>query len=157
MGSGSEQYIWLEKSLSESRARWKFVCHHHPPYSSEENDYGDLWKTNKSDRGDLDARKMAPLYEKYGVDMVWNGHIHSYERTWPIFQNAAKERNAPIYMITGGGGGDLEQAGPYRPYFQNHVRHGHHYVMVHINGGTLELRSYSLNGRLFDHMTIIKK
>ena len=37
---GSEQYEWLEKSLAASKATWKFVCHHHPPYSSDENDYG---------------------------------------------------------------------------------------------------------------------
>jgi len=157
VGPGTEQYVWLEKALSKSKSRWKFVCHHHPPYSSDENDFGDLWKTNKSDRGDTDARQLVGLYEKYGVDLVWNGHIHSYERTWPVAGGAAKEKDAPIYMITGGGGGGLETPAPYRSFFQNHVRRGHHYVMVHINGGVLELRSYSLDDRLFDHMTITKE
>lgn len=156
VGPGSEQYKWLEASLKKSTAKWKFVCHHHPPFSSEENDYGDLWKTNASEQGDLDARQLSPLYDKYGVDIVWSGHIHSYERTWPVKEEVAKEKNATIYIITGGGGGSLEQAGPFRPYFQNRVRHGHHYVMVHINGGTLELRSYSLDDKLFDHLTIRK-
>ena len=62
-----------------------------------------------------------------------------------------------IYMITGGGGGGLETPGPYRPFFQNHVRRGHHYVMVHINGQRLEMRSYTLDDRLFDTMTIEKQ
>jgi len=153
---GTEQYKWLEAALAESQAKWKFVCHHHPPYSSDENDYGDLWKTNVSDRGSLEARQLSPLYEKYDVDIVWNGHIHSYERTWPVEKDIAKEKNAPFYMITGGGGGNLETPGPFRPFFQNHVRRGHHYVMVHINGGTLELRAYSLDDNLFDHLTIRK-
>ena len=56
----------------------------------------------------------------------------------------------PVYMIVGGGGGNLETPGPYRPDFQNQVRRCHHYVMVHINGGTLELRSYDQDDRLFD-------
>ena len=92
------------------------------------------------------------LYEKYGVDVVWNGHVHSYERTWPVDGGAAQQSGAPIYLVTGGGGGGLETPGPYRSFFQNHVRRGHHYVMVHINDGVLELRSYSLEDRLFDHL-----
>lgn len=156
VGPGSEQFVWLEQALSESHATWKFVCHHHPPYSSDENDFGDLWKTNVSTRGDTDARQLVTLYEKNGVDIVWTGHIHSYERTWPVGGGAARQSGAPIYMITGGGGGNLETPGPFRPFFQNHVRHGHHYVMVHVNGQILELRSYSLDDRLFDHLTINK-
>lgn len=152
----SEQYEWLEKQLAASTATWKFVCHHHPPYSSDENDYGDLWKSNKSTRGDERVRQLVPLYEKYGVDMVWTGHIHSYERTWPIKENEAVQAGGTIYMITGGGGGGLETPGPYRPFFQNHVRRAHHYVMVHIHGKTLELRSFTLDDRLFDTVTITK-
>jgi len=153
----SEQYRWLEEKLAASTATWKFVCHHHPPYSSDENDYGDLWKTNQSTRGDLRVRQLVPLYEKYGVDIVWTGHIHSYERTWPLKDNEAVDAGGTIYMITGGGGGGLETAGPYRPFFQNNVRRGHHYVMVHINGKTLELRSYTLDDRLFDTTKITKQ
>ena len=153
---GSEQYEWLKTSLSESDAQWKFVCHHHPPYSSDENDYGNLWKTNQGTHGDLRARQLVPLYEEFGVDIVWNGHIHSYERTWRIRKGKAVQADAPFYMITGGGGGGLETPAPTRPFFQNNVRRGHHYVMVHINGGTLELKSYTLNDRLFDQLQIKK-
>lgn len=153
----SEQYQWLEKELAQSDATWKFVCHHHPPYSSDENDYGNLWKTNKGTRGDTKARQLVPLYEKYYVDIVWNGHIHSYERTWPILQNKAVDAGAPIYMITGGGGGHLETPGPVRPFFMNTVRRGHHYAMVRINGSKLEFQAYDLDNRLFDQMVIEKK
>lgn len=153
----SEQYQWLEKQLSESDATWKFVCHHHPPYSSDENDYGNLWKTNQGTRGDTKARQLVPLYEKYHVDIVWNGHIHSYERTWPIYENKAVVQGAPVYMITGGGGGPLETPGPIRPFFMNTVRRGHHYGMVRINGAKLEFQAYDLENRLFDQMVIEKK
>lgn len=152
----SEQYKWLENALSESDATWKFVCHHHPPYSSDENDYGNLWKTNKGTRGDLNARQLVPLYEKYHVDIVWNGHIHSYERTWPILQNQAVRAGAPIYMITGGGGGSLETPGPIRPFFMNTVRRGHHYAMVRINATTLEFQAYDIENRMFDQLVIEK-
>ena len=157
VGPGSEQFRWLEQSLRQSTSRWRFVCHHHPPFSSDENDYGDLWKTRQSTRGDLRARQLVPLYERYEVDVVWNGHIHSYERTWPVREGRAVETGAPIYMITGGGGGSLETPGPFRPFFQNNVRRGHHAVMVYVNGGTLELKAFSLEGQLFDSLKLIKK
>ena len=152
----SLQYRWLEEELAKSESQWKIVCHHHPPFSSDENDYGNLWKTNRGSLGDLRARKLVPLYEKYGVDIVWNGHIHSYERTWPIREEKAVETDAPFYMITGGGGGGLETPAPTRPYFQNNVRYGHHYVMVHVNGGTLELKAFTLDDRLFDYLKLKK-
>ncbi|MDA1230692.1 MAG: metallophosphoesterase, partial [Planctomycetota bacterium] len=146
---GSEQFEWLRKRLAESTAQWKIACHHHPPYSSDEDDYGDLWKANKSSQGDLRARELSRLYDEFHVDIVWNGHIHSYERTWPVRKGEAVERNGTVYMVTGGAGGGLETAGPFRPYFQNNVKHGHHYCMVMVNGGTLEIKAFDLDERLF--------
>ena len=160
LGPGTPQYKWLEKKLAASKATWKFVSHHHPPYSSDENDYGDLWSTNRSTRGDLRIRKTCPLYDKYGVDIVWNGHIHSYERTWPLKDDRPVmdgSGNGTIYMITGGGGGGLETPGPYRPYFQNNVKRGHHYCMAYVNGRVFELKAFDLEGRLFDYQKIEKK
>ena len=77
---------------------------------------------------------LYPLYEKYGVDLVWNGHVHSYERTWRILGGKAVESGGPFIRSCTGGGGGLETPAPTRPFFQNNVRRGHHYVMVHING-----------------------
>ena len=79
----SEQYQWLDHALSESTAKWKFVYHHHPAYSSDDDDYGNTWK-GSSTLGDMKVRPLAALYEKHHVDVAFNGHIHLYERTWPI-------------------------------------------------------------------------
>lgn len=156
VGPGSEQFLFLERELKKSSAQWKIVCYHHPAYSSDENDYGDTW-SGPSSRGDLRTRKLVPLFDRYGVDIVWNGHIHSYERTWPLREDrATSPGNGTVYMITGGGGGGLETPGPIRPFFQNTVKHGHHFSYVAVNGNTLELKSYDLEGRLFD-TTMIQK
>ncbi|MFO0249696.1 MAG: metallophosphoesterase, partial [Planctomyces sp.] len=66
------------------------------------------------------------------------------------------EQQGTIYMITGGAGGNLETAGPFRPFFQNNVKHGHHYCMVAVNGGTMEIKAFDLEGRLFDTVTLKK-
>jgi hypothetical protein len=132
------------------------VSHHHPSYSSDENDYGNLWK-GKSSYGDMRVKQLTPLYDKYGVDIVWNGHIHSYERTWPVIGGKVVDDAGTIYMITGGGGGGLETPGPVKPFFQNNVRRGHHFVTVAVNGRTLEMKAFDIDGKLFDFLKIDKR
>jgi 3',5'-cyclic AMP phosphodiesterase CpdA len=153
----SEQYRWLEAELEKSDAMWKFVSYHHPSYSSDEDDYGDMWKGEPSEYGDLRLRPLSDLYDRYGVDIVWNGHIHSYERSWPLKDDAVVEAEGTIYMVTGGAGGGLETAGPIKPWFQNNVKHGHHYCLVSVNGRRLEFKAFDLEGRLFDTLTIDKR
>jgi predicted phosphodiesterase len=153
----SEQYKWLESQLADSNATWKFVCYHHPSYSSDEDDYGDMWKGERSEYGDTRIRALVPLYDRYGVDVVWNGHIHSYERSWPMKADKVQEQDGTIYMVTGGAGGNLETAGPIKPWFQNNVKHGHHYCIASVNGRTLEFKAFDLEGRLFDTMKIDKR
>jgi hypothetical protein len=154
LAKGSEQYRWLEAALASSKARWKFVAHHHPPYSSDDDDYGNLWE-GQSVWGDLRLRPVTELYEKYKVDIVWTGHIHSYERTWPLRSGQAAE-SGPIYIVCGGGGGGLERHGPTRPEFSNRIRHGHHYCVVSIHQGVLELAAFDIEGRLFDTLRLTK-
>lgn len=154
---GSEQYAFLERELKRSEAEWKIVCYHHPAYTSDENDYGNTWY-GPSTRGDLRTRELVPLFDEHGVDIVWNGHIHSYERTWPLRgDKATAPTEGTVYMVTGGGGGGLELAGPIRPFFQNTVKHGHHFCYVAVNGKTLEMKAFDLEGRLFDTLTIEKR
>jgi acid phosphatase type 7 len=155
-GPGSEQWNWLAAALEASDAVWKFVSYHHPSYSSDEDDYGDMWR-GRSVYGEQRLRPLSKLYDKYGVDIVWNGHIHSYERSWPLKHDRVVEQNGTIYLVTGGGGGGLEVAGPIKPYFQNSVKHGHHYCLVGVNGRTLEFKAFDQEGRLFDYMKIDKR
>ncbi|MEE9393502.1 MAG: LamG-like jellyroll fold domain-containing protein [Planctomycetota bacterium] len=156
VGPETAQYKFLERALRASKAKWKIVCYHHPAYTSDENDYGNTWY-GPSTKGDLRVRALVPLFDRYGVDIVWNGHIHSYERTWPLKKGrATMAAKGTVYMVTGGGGGPLERAGPIRPFFQNTVRHGHHFCFVAVNGGTLEMKAYDLEGRLFDSLKIEK-
>jgi Icc-related predicted phosphoesterase len=151
--SSTEMYSWLEHALAKSTATWKFVAHHHPPYSSDMDDFGD---TNKeaSEFGDLETRELIPLYEKYGVDMVFFGHIHTYERTWPINNSKVVEENGVIYLNLGGAGGGLEQASPMRTWFSNKVKTTHHFASIVVNGNTLEYRAIDDNGNVFDNFVL---
>ncbi|HEY1598076.1 MAG TPA: LamG-like jellyroll fold domain-containing protein [Pirellulales bacterium] len=156
---GSPQYEWLEKELASSKAAWKFTCHHHPCFSSDENDYGDHVKGPPGHTffyGDRNARKVVPLYEKYGVDIAFNGHIHLYERTWPIFEMAINQRQGVRYLTSGGGGGSLEQAAPQRTWFSLHFQSVFHYCYAAISDRTIVFKAYDIDGKLFDTFELTK-
>ncbi len=68
---------WLVDSLSVGNPDWTIVIFHHPPYSKGENHDSDV------EQREIDMRQtFAPVFEDYGVDVVYSGHAHSYERSW---------------------------------------------------------------------------
>lgn len=84
---GSEQYLWLSNDLANIGKSNLFiiVLFHHPifasgPHIPDEKGFGDA---------------LNPLFEQYGVDIVFNGHNHLYERS--LF-------NGIYHVVTGGGG-----------------------------------------------------
>lgn len=152
---GGEQYEWLEKALKKSTATWKFAAHHHPTYTMEENDYGNSWE-EPTTLGDLDARQILPLYEGLGIDMVFFGHIHGYERTLPIRSGMIDVQHGVVHLLAGGGGGNLEDFAPTRSWFTSKVYRGHHYALLDIHDQQLTLTMFDTEGRMRDRMEIRK-
>jgi 3',5'-cyclic AMP phosphodiesterase CpdA len=68
-----EQLAWLEKELQNSGVDWKICYFHHPLYSS-----GSFHGAAADLRLSLES-----LFVKYGVQVVFAGHDHIYERTKP--------------------------------------------------------------------------
>lgn len=153
---GAEQYEWLKEQLANSTAKWKFVAHHHGVFTSDENDYGDTWKGQTSNLGDLKIREIVPIYEEYGVDVVFFGHLHTYERSWPIKDMEVNQENGVVYLLSGGAGGNLEDFAPTRSFFTSKLYRGHHYGRIDIHQGTLFFKMYDINGALKDYMEIRK-
>ncbi len=152
----SEQYRWLDKSLSESKAKWKIVAHHFPPYSSDFDDYGQSL-VGPIRGGDLRVRPLSALYDKHGVDLCFSGHIHSYERTYPMRNGQiALDGKGTIYMVVGGGGGGLEQFAATRQTYSHTVRTGHHFGTVSADARKLEFKAFDQEGRLFDSFSLTK-
>jgi hypothetical protein len=68
---------WLIRDLDSSTQPWKFVVFHQPAFSS-----GNATVRNNQ------MRAVAKFLEDHGVNMVFNGHEHNYQRTFPIRANA---------------------------------------------------------------------
>jgi predicted phosphodiesterase len=157
VGPGTEQYRWLDAELGKSDAKWKFVYHHHPAYSSDNDDYGDTFKGKPSSQGDKNARKLVELYEKHDVDIVFNGHIHVYERTWPLRVGKVDHKKGVRYITSGGGGGALENFSPVPTWFKAQCRSDYHFCYVTIHAGRLEFKAFDHQGMLFDTFDLDKK
>jgi hypothetical protein len=64
---------WIESDLAGTDASWKFVVYHHPAFNVGNEHFAEQ-----------QMRVLAPLFEKHGVAIVFNGHEHNYQRTRPI-------------------------------------------------------------------------
>jgi 3',5'-cyclic AMP phosphodiesterase CpdA len=81
-----KQLEWFEQNLKDSQGAWKICFFHHP-----------LFNDGRHHGPDLDLRKqLLPLFQKYGVSVVFSGHEHVYERM--------KLQNSINYFVEGSSG-----------------------------------------------------
>ena len=85
-----KQLDWLDHEMKASKAEWKIPYFHHPLYSS-----------GGTHGSSIDLRQvLEPIFLKYGVQVVFNGHDHFYERIKP-------EISKGIYYFVAGSAGQL--------------------------------------------------
>ncbi len=75
---------WLMADLAANNRDWSIVIFHHPPYSKGRNHDSDTADQRLDiDQPQWDMRnEFTPVFESYGVDVVYSGHAHSYERSF---------------------------------------------------------------------------
>jgi 3',5'-cyclic AMP phosphodiesterase CpdA len=132
--AAAEQLAWLEAELAASDAPWKVVALHHPPYSSGKRG---SW---------LQVRDaVEPLFVRYGVDLVFAGHDHFYERTTP--------QQGVVYVISGGG---CKRSPVGRSDFTAVSRDTLQFMVVDVDGDELRARAIDDRGSVFDQFTLRK-
>ncbi len=143
---GSAQYEFLVKTLQESIKTWKFVYLHMPPYSSNQGHQSDL----------LVREILCPIFEKYGIDIVFSGHNHCYERTLPILNNQVDRNLGVTYITTGGGGAALKPfiswtdlTDAEKKWCNVRIKI-HHYVLARIEDEKLLVSAKDLFGNTID-------
>lgn len=139
----SPQYQWLESELSSavSASAYTIVTFHYPLYST-----GQHGSDEKGVRDDL-----VQLFERYGVDAVFNGHDHDYER----FTVAGIR-----YIVTGGGGAplrDQDRSHPDLALSEKYVK-SYHFCLLYFDGeGKLQVEVWSDKVKLIDQFEIINR
>jgi hypothetical protein len=141
-----DQDAWLERVLRDSKAEWKFASYHFPNFDPRyKEDYQSI------------TDHWSSLLEKYGVDMVFQGHTHRYFRTKPIRAEQPVESPADgvIYVCTiaiPNKPGRTAEA----PYIAKAFSGVPLYQTVTIKGKRLVYEARDAGGVLHDSLTIEK-
>lgn len=134
------QLQWLENELRKSSGDdWKICYFHHPLYSS-----------GKKHGSSLELRALLePLFIKYGVNAVFAGHDHVYERVKP--------ENGINYFTEGAAGqlryGDLKRTGLTDVGFDKDQS----FMLLEVAGDDLYFQTVSRTGNTVDSGMIAKK
>ena len=132
----SKQRDWIERELKTSTDEWKIVYFHHPLYSS-----------GGRHGSEPDLRIiLEPLFVKYGVNVVFSGHDHVYERIKP--------QNGIYYFVEGSSGqlrpGDLKRTAL--------TAFGHDtsqtFMLVEIDKDVMSFQAVERRGKVIDSGTI---
>jgi hypothetical protein len=128
-----KQLKWLEDKLAADTSAWKVAFFHHPPYSS-----GGKHGSSSSLR-----EVVEPLFLKYGVNAVFAGHEHFYERIKP--------QKGVYYFISGAGGklreGDVKGNSPLtEKAFDTDLS----FMLIEVAGDQLHFQVISRKGETVD-------
>jgi hypothetical protein len=128
------QMLWLVKDLIFNKNPFTVVFFHNPPYSSGNHGSAKylrwIW---------------GVFFQFLDVDIVFNGHDHSYER------GLVKNVN---YIVTGGGGAPLYDIG--ESWWTVYSEKTYHYCLVTANQEELSFEAKKPDGTVFDSFVIQK-
>lgn len=137
---------WLEKILKADNARWTVVMVHQPMFMcSRQNDlpaFQASWK---------------PLFDKYGVDLVLQGHDHCYAR-WSNPGSkiaAAKKLVGPVYLISVSGGKMYAINDKTRATADRIADDTQLYQVIDVAADKLHVRAFTASGVLYDDFAIV--
>lgn len=150
LGTLETQTAWLEATLKASKATWNIVVMHQPVYTCARPD-------------DTEELKAAwkPLFDRYKVDLVLQGHDHCYSR---LTHEAGREATAsamranqpigPVYMVSVTGSkmyglNDRAHTQPDRIAEDTQL-----YQTVSVEQNRLAVRTYTADDRLYDAFDI---
>jgi uncharacterized protein (TIGR03382 family) len=141
---------WLRADLGATRASWRIAIMHRPAVAT--GHYGVYPEI---------AAALAPLFEEAKVDLVFEGHNHLYERTWPTRQGQPTAHDydhptAPVYVTSGGGGDWLYDltipAAAYTAFRAKDYQH----VVFTLDVGRLRVESVRPDRTVLDSFEIVK-
>lgn len=133
------QIDWLEGELSKDKSEWKICFFHHPPYSS-----------GKAHGPDTQLREVVePIFLKHGINVVFSGHEHFYERLQP---------QKGIYYFISGAGGKLRAGGVgVSPINAKSFDQDMHFMLIEIDGDRMYFQVISRTGKTIDSGVLVNQ
>ena len=97
---------WLKADLEKTKAEWLIAYFHHPPYTKGSHD------SDKEEQLIEMREHIMPILESGGVDIVFTGHSHIYERSM-LIDGAYATPTVSEGVILDDGDGNPNGDGPY--------------------------------------------
>ncbi len=141
-----EQAPWLERVLANNPNPWTFVTFHHPVYSASDG------------RDNKDLREAwKPIFDKYAVDMVLQGHDHTYARGHNI-GNGVTVRDSTkgtVYVVSVSGPKQYKLRKDR--WMTRGAENAQLYQVISVSGNTLHYRAMTAVGDLYDAFDLVKR
>lgn len=134
------QWRFLKKQLEDSKAIWKVIYFHYPPYASA------IFET-------VAMRRLCPLFEKYKVDVVFSSHTIHYERSHPLLNGEINPAGIR-YIVVGGSGAYADWIRHKTNSVTAKIMAKSHFVQVNVTPYSMEIQAIDSNGMLFDSCVI---
>lgn len=156
----SAQLAWLEEDLAKSKAKFKVALMHRDILLYE---YIDEFKWD-STHGTFIlgyGTDFMPIFDQYGVDAVFSGHLHTYRRRGPIKAFEPSEEG-PIYIMLGAVGTQDDYARRWKSYEWDvkaspEKPEKGSYMTMQVMGNRMTLKAFMTDGKQFDEVVIDKK
>ena len=147
----AEQVPWLENVLASRDAsiRWTIITFHHPIYSSAKN------RDNKEIRD-----TWQPIFDKFKVDLVLQGHDHTYARSKLVNSTtgvAALGEFGTVYVVSVSGPKMYDVGKPPRTEFQRVAEDTQLFQIITVDGHELRYQARTATGQPYDGFTLKKK
>jgi len=144
--SMATQKAWLEDVLKYNPQKWTIITFHHPIYSSGTG------RDNKEFR-----EAFKPLFDRYKVDLVLQGHDHSYGRGRNLPSGVANQDSSaqgPVYVVSVSGPKMYNLT--FDKWMDRAASNTQLYQLISIEGDSLSYGAYTATGELYDAFDIIK-
>ncbi len=141
------QRVWLNGVLRNNPNNWTVVTFHHPIYSP---------------KGTRDNKRMRetfkPLFDNYGVDLVLQGHDHTYARGMSkIPMDGLRKSSGTMYVVSVSGpkmtGSHVEK----KPWMDRTATYTQLFHVVDVTPQKLSFKAYLATGALYDAFDLIKQ
>lgn len=139
-----EQTVWLQDVLEQHADSydWIVVSMHRGVYGASRFKKADDW---------------TKLFDKYGVDLVLQGHNHSYSRSYPLVKGeaVADDQQGTVYVTLNAAGSKLNDKKKEKDYQAVAFQNGKPmYAIVDVSGSELTYSAYDVDGKLLDQFTL---
>ncbi|MGS2616146.1 fibronectin type III domain-containing protein [Micromonospora sp. LZ34] len=144
------QTAWLEGLLRNNPNKWTVVTFHHPVYS-----------TAAGRNNPVVRAQWGPLFEKYGVDLVLQGHDHTYGRgSVSTSRRSLTVHDSTVYAVSVSGGKMYEVDGSVwtgnGADIMSKAQDKQLYQLIDVTADSIRYEARYANGQLHDGVTIRK-